>query len=363
MTAIMRKKLKRSVPSMPVAAGHTEFVQPRAHKSKTVADSLPEIQWDGNLTNSARSTFLDCRKKFEWSYLRRLSPRTPSLPFLVGGLVHNGLERMYKMGRFDEDAERKIVRAECDKAAKTAGLTAKMSDKIYSQAAMVMGILKGYSMHYLAKDLVKWEVLEAEASFSYSLPNGWRAMGKRDMVVREKKNGKPDPGGKVCLVEHKTAATIDASYVAKLPLDAQIIGYANSLMKKMGKLPDKVVYNVIKKVGIKQKQTESFNSYLKRVEDEYTREPENYFYRETIQFSKEDIQNFEKELFTFAREMERAIKEGFYYKNTQSCTRMGICPFMQMCIAGPTKENLMHFRVRSAVHEELVDQKDDGGMR
>lgn len=354
MTAIMRKKVRRA--PVEIAAPAT-FVQPRAHKAKAVADSLPEIEWDGNLTNSARSTFLDCRKKFEWSYLRRLSPRTPSLPFLVGGLVHNGLEHMYKTGRFDEARERGLVRAECDKAAKTAGLTAKMSDKIYSQAAMIMGILKGYAKHYLAKDLAQWEVLEAEASFSYPLPNGWNAMGKRDMVVRRRKDGK------VCLVEHKTAATIDASYIAKLPLDAQIIGYANSLLKKMGKLPDYVVYNVIKKVGIKQKQTESFNSYLKRVEDEYVREPENYFYRETIQFSREDIQNFEQELFTFSKEMERAIEEKFFYKNTSSCTRMGVCPFMQMCISGPTKENLMHFRVRSAVHEELVDQKDDGGIR
>ena len=159
MTAIMRKKMRRAPAETAASTPLTTFVQPRAHKAKAVADSLPEIEWDGNLTNSARSTFLDCRKKFEWSYLRRLSPRTPSLPFLVGGLVHNGLERMYKTGGFDEEAERRIATAECNKAAKTAGLTQKMSDKIYSQAAMVMGILRGYARHYLAKDLAKWEVL------------------------------------------------------------------------------------------------------------------------------------------------------------------------------------------------------------
>lgn len=326
-------------------------------KEVSVATTLPEIEWDGHLSNSARTTYLNCRKQFEWQYLRRLSPRAVSVPFLVGGLVHNGLEHMYKLGRFDEDAERAAVKKACAVAARTAGMTQTQSDRVYQQSAMIMGILKGYAKYYLERDLARWEVLEAEAAFEYKLRNGWSAVGKRDMVVRERKSKK------IILVEHKTAATIDADYVAKLPLDAQIIGYVRSLQKSLGKLPDGVCYNVIKKVAIRQKQTESFNGYLKRVEDVYFKEPANYFYRETLSFTAKNVEDFAQELDKFSEEMDRSIKENFFYKNTSHCTRYGVCPYMRMCIDGPNKDTLSHFRIRGATHEELVDQKDEGGLR
>lgn len=357
--AIKRKKMRAVATPAAFMPGRssTDTYKTPIRKEQSVATSLPEIEWDGHLSNSARTTYLNCRKQFEWQYLRRLSPRAVSVPFLVGGLVHNGLEHMYALGRFDEDVERAAVKKACSIAAKTAGMTQVQSDRVYQQSAMVMGILKGYAKHYLERDLAKWEVIECEAAFEYGLPNGYKAVGKRDMVVRERKSRR------LILVEHKTAATIDADYVAKLPLDAQIIGYVRSLQKALGKLPDGVCYNVIKKVAIRQKQTESFNAYLKRVEDVYYKEPANYFYRETLSFTAKNVADFATEIERFSEEMDRSIKEKFFYKNTSHCTRYGVCAYMRLCIDGPTKDNLTHFRVRAAAHEELVDQKDDGGLR
>lgn len=316
-------------------------------KGQLVVSKLPEVRWDGELTNSARSTFLTCRKKFEWSYLRRLSPRAPSIPFLVGGLYHNGLERMYRDGHFDEDEERDTVSKACEEACLTPGLTVKQSDEIWEQQAQVMGLLRGYAKRYLANDKKIWKVLETEKSFTYPLQPGWRARGKRDMVVRRRADGK------IGLVEHKTARSVDAKYVAKLPLDNQIQGYANALKKSMGKLPDFVVYNVAKKSQLRKKQSETFEAYCKRVENDFVLNPANYYYRETLIITQTDAQRYETEQRRFAVEMERAIKEKYFYLNTNACTQMGICPFMGLCISGPTRENLSKFRERVSTHEEL----------
>ena len=319
----------------------------KKNKGQLVVQTLPEIQWDGRLTNSARSTFLNCRKKFEWAYLRRLAPRKQSIPFLVGGAVHNGLERMYKTGKFSYEDEYAIADKLCGEAAMNA-VDPKESDDIQQQLAMIIGILSGYNKLYLKADLSKWSVLEAEASFEYLLPNGWRKQGKRDMMVKRKADGK------VGLVEHKTAGRVDANYVSKLPLDNQIIGYANAVKKETGKLPDFVVYNIMKKTQLRKKQTETFEQYAKRIEEDYVLNPSNYFYRETLTVTAKSAKNFDDELNLFVGEMERAIKENYFYKNTQQCTAMGVCPFMSLCIEGPNRANLSKFRERENLHEELV---------
>lgn len=263
--------------------------------------------------------------------------------------MHNGLERMYKTGTCDIPEERKIAGDACDKACLDSSLTPEQSDKVWEQQALVMGILAGYAKLYLKKDLAAWKVLEAEGSFAYPLSNGWQAMGKRDMMVKRKADGK------VGLVEHKTAGRVDASYVSKLPLDNQIIGYANSIKKETGRLPDFVVYNIMKKSQLRKKQTETFDQFAQRIEADYVLNPSSYFYRETLTVSAKDAARFESELFQFAEEMERAIRENYFYKNTQQCTAMGICPFMSLCINGPTRENLSMFRERADLHEELVE--------
>ena len=324
--------------------------------SQLIVRNLPKIKWDNTLTNSARSTFWNCRKKFEWSYLRRLSPRAPFVPFLVGGLVHDGLDRMYSNKKMNEAEERCIAEEACEKACMEKSLTGWQSDKMWEQQAVVMGILRGYEKLYLKKDLKNWKIIAPESEFAYDFYKGkkgtWQYRGKRDLLVRRKKDNA------FGLVEHKTTAMLNAGYIAKLPLDSQILGYASSVLKEFKKLPDFVLYNVMKKTQLRKTQRETFDAYMKRVEKDYLLSPTSYFYRETLSFSKRDIANFDTELLSFAKEMERSIKEGYFYKNTTHCTAMGVCQFMALCIEGPTPLNLSRFKERKKIHDELGGKED-----
>lgn len=303
------------------------------------------------LTNSARSVFLNCRKKYQYQYVYGLAPRKPSIPFLVGGLFHEELDLMYTQGEFDEDACRVRIQKACAKASRAEGLTSEDSEKIYMQQAIAVGAVKGYAEQYLKADLKEWEVIEAEGAFKIELPGGWTYYGKTDLVVEERKTGK------IKLVEHKTAGKLDVAYVAKLPLDNQILGYAWGKSEQKIRL-DGVIYNVTKKPSIRQKQNESLNEFYRRIEMEYTSRPEEYFYREPLSFSTKDIKRFSEELKKFMEEIDRCHEEDFFYQNTGHCTALGVCPFMKLCTDGATKENLMLYRVKGRAHEEIPEEAE-----
>lgn len=302
------------------------------------------------LTNSARSTFMNCRKKYEYSYVYNLATRRPSIPFLVGGLFHNALDRCYSNGfALDIDAEKDVAERECEKASQAPGLTPEESDKVWVQAATVVGLLTGYKKQWLAQDKRNWDVIEAEGTFDVPLPGGWRYRGKTDLVVRDRKTKA------VKLVEHKTTGRLDAGYVAKLPLDNQILGYIWA--KNQEKLGIKeVVYNVSRKPSIRLKQSETLDAFCKRLVEEYNLNTATYYYRETLVFDPSDVERFRAELFSFVEEIDRCEERKFYYQNTTQCTAMGVCPFMALCTGGVNEETLGMYRVKERAHEELPDE-------
>lgn len=315
--------------------------------------NLKPFKYGKVLTNSARSTFLNCPQKYQYSYVYGLAPRKIQIPFLVGGLFHNELEFMYTTGKLSEDAMRNRVSKACETASNLPGLTKEDSDKVWMQQAVVIGMVKGYAKEYLKKDLKDFDVVEAEGSFDAALPTGWRYMGKKDLVLRRKKNKK------LVLMEHKTAGRIDASYVAKLPLDNQILGYGWAEREREGNTFNEIIYNVTKKPQIQQKQTESLRAFLKRVEDDYYLYPSKYFYRDTLVFTENDLDRFGKELRRFVRNIERAQAEDDFFQNSGHCTAMGVCPFMRLCLEGVNKDTLLHYRVKERAHEELPEARGE----
>ena len=313
-------------------------------------NKLKPFKYGKELTNSARSTFMNCQKKYEYSYIYGLAPRKTNIPFLVGGLFHDELEHMYKDKKLNIKAMEKRVSKACEKACKYPGVLADDSEKIWMQQAIVTGMVKGYAAMYLKGDLTKYRVVETEGEFKTNINKEWVYRGKKDLVVSSIKTKK------LYLVEHKTTAMITAGYVGKLPMDNQILGYAWT-QKKSGKKFDGIIYNVTKKPGIKQRQTESLQQFYKRVEEEYMLNPGAYFYRETINFTDKDLLRFEEELKRFVGYIERAYSENYFMQNAGHCNSMGICPFMQLCLNGVSKETLMNYRIKEKAHEELPDNE------
>ena len=303
------------------------------------------------ITNSARSTFMNCQKKYQYAYVYGLAPRRASIPLLVGTLFHEELDIVYSSRNFDEAAMRTRIAAACEKACSWEGLSAQDSDDIWIQEPVTCGLVKGYVARYMKEDLKRWEILEAEGSFEAKLPGGWIYRGKKDLVIRDTKDGK------TYLVEHKTAGRLDANYVAKLPMDNQILGYAWA-QRETGKRFAGVVYNVSRKSALRKKQSETGAQFGARIEEDYLLNAGAYFYRETLVFSDADLDRFGAELKRFVGYIDRAQGEGYFMQNAGHCTAYGPCPYMRLCLDGVNKETLLHYRVKNAAHEEL-DGKED----
>lgn len=309
---------------------------------------IKEFPFD-EVTNSARSTFTTCRKKFYWQYICRLAPNTLAKALMIGSFFHKALEKIYKELSYTEEEMNAIIDTDVEKVVMECA-SSEDSDILWNQAALIKALVKGYASLYLKQDKKTWVILAPETTFEFQLKCGLKNRGMRDLLIKR--------NGKLGLVEHKTTTILDANYLAKLPMDSQILSYAISCKKdkSIGKYPEFIVYNVARKAQIRQKQSESAQQFAMRLADEYTLNPTAYFYREILSFSKLDLDSYEQDLERFAVEMQRAVKEHYYYCNYSACTMYGTCPYMSLCQAkAPTafNEALMSYRVKEVAHEEL----------
>jgi len=316
-----------------------------------MANKLPDVaEFAYNeLTNSSRSTFTQCRKKFYWTYICRLVPQSDNKAFMIGRLYHAGLEAMYKELAYNKQELNLMVDTEVDKSV-AACIDPAASDELWKQSSLIKALLEGYAAHWLKQDMKTWKIKAPETTFEFKLKNGWVNRGMRDLLIERK--------GKLGLVEHKTTTILDANYLAKLPMDSQILSYAISCKKEkaIGRYPDFIVYNVVKKAQIRQKQTETLEQFAQRLRDEYLMNPALYFYREVLSFTKDDLDAYEQDLEKFACEMQRSIKEHYYYCNYGACTMYGMCQYFSLCQAKTAQafeEALMSYRVKENLHEEL----------
>lgn len=362
----MRKKAKRK--SAPRVKARTQPKKKGFKKKRTALRSMaaPDASAGGQkivtalgeinlgekiITNSARGTFLDCRKKFLWEYAYRLATRGITDYFWVGSVCHEEWDLMYQRGKFAVKPFRKRLNAAIEKALALC-VNEDQSDKVWKGGACIGGLIPSYAEHYLERDLDQFEIVATETRFEpIEIPNtsGWRYGGIRDMLVRE--------GGELGLWENKTAGGIDAGYIARLPLDFQILGYVWATQTEMEEELDFIMYNIAQKTKLRGRQGEAFPSLLERIAEDYAVDPTKYFYRERVPFDQRSVKNFVKELSAFCGELDRAIKDGYWSMNTRRCADRGICPMMPLCIEGPKPDLLLQYRRKASQHEELESKK------
>ena len=279
--------------------------------------------------------------------------------FWVGRVVHDEWERMYLSGKFSKAAFRKRTEKATRLAVKQC-VNPDQEDRIWKASAMAQGLVPAYARHYLEKDLAYHDILAAEGGFEVAIPGTeWTYIGFFDLLSRARKKDGEIKKGDLILWENKTTGMLDVNYIAKLPLDYQILGYCWGVREQSGYgLPKWVMYNASLKSRLRQKQTETKGQYLDRVEEDYTNDPTKYFYREVLRFGNRAIDMFVDELSRWVTEdLEPALRTGYFSKNTRTCTAMGLCDFMPICIgAVPLSEALLHFERKEKSPRELKEE-------
>ena len=316
-----------------------------------IVTALGEVDFSHKtITNSFRSTFLTCRRKAMYEYGLRLTQRGLIDYFWVGEQVHHEMELMYGTGKWSEAKFRQRLHKE-ERVAQTLCVDDLQRQKLARGAACVAGLVPAYVDAFYASDMERYEIISTESSLP-AIPIGnteWKYLGKRDMLVRERKTDN------LILWENKTTAQIDAAYVGRLPLDFQILGYVWGTQIELGETVDGILYNAVQKSQLRGKQGEPSNLLAKRIEQDYRNEPSKYFYREQIKFTQDAIAGFERELLRFVEELEYCLRTNNWTMNTNACTSRGYCQFMPLCIEGPDATNIVRYRRKTSVHEELAN--------
>jgi hypothetical protein len=283
--------------------------------------------------------FKNCRRKFYYRNELLLTPRLRKSSFSLGSAVHKGIETR---------SIEKALKAFDDVFPNSQ----EESDSIETMKIICTAMLEGYFALYPAFE-------DAQAEIQFLLPiinpngrtsNSFKLAGKADGLARI--------DGQNWLIEYKTASVIDKNYVDKLNLDTQITTYIYALQRFLNIKIEGVIYRILRKPTIKQKQSENIFQYQDRLIKDYKDRPDWYFHEEKLYRSQDDLTEFENELWMLTQDVLHCQRNKAWFKNTGRCADYGLCSYSSLCLKQP--DAMLMFEKKEQ-HEELEKEIDKNG--
>lgn len=316
------------------------------------------------LTASSVACLFTCPRKYYLSYIEGWRRIRADEALRLGSGVHKGLETRANGGDFQTAME-----------AVLGEIGAEEVDAVMT--ATVSALLAGYFRRYEG-DAAQFAV-EPEREFAVTFPflRGVVVCGKMDGVVRF-------ADGRTGIIEHKTTAQdigVDSDYWQSINRD-QIALY-KAAAEKMGLAVDAIVYDVIKKPGMKpfkatppekrkyradgtlyascHEADETADSWLARVSEDISGRMDEYYARREIPLLSTDMDRLARRLFAAVRMLKCYAKlakvfEGEGAKALEAYPRCGSslvcksCPFRGLCDGGEMPAEAWE---RGRAHEEL----------
>ena len=304
------------------------------------------------LTYSALNTFRNCPRKYKNRYLDNLRPRERAEALSFGSVIHTAIELWYRSP--DTESRLPDVLAYIDDAFENRVVDANLMVQWHLATAMI----RGYAERYATEE---FDVVEVEKEFVGEIRNPdtgrqsqtFRIAGKVDGIVRCHDG--------LYLLEHKTASTVDASYLDKLWTDTQIALYCYYL-RELGYPIVGVIYNVLLKSRLKQGKGETQEEYevrhaelaaknksgkstakrqMPETDDEFqSRLTEWYsrpeaFHREFIYLSEDRLAMLQDEVWEITQQYLDARRRGKWLLNTSNCfSYQRPCEYLAYCQSG-----------------------------
>ena len=337
---------------------------PRVIPMKEVPSRFYDPERDG-VTYSLLTSWKECREKARL-FLNGWASKKNSLGMVFGGLVHGVNQRMYEDVRDgkltklpDADYIKRVCR-EVEAIWKEENPRADSESMQYLEYSMILldALMPEY-FRYWKKDFdLHWSRVEKEFKIPISIehPNGRRMAtfirGKIDGSYGRKKGSRP------WLLETKTKSNLgergESDIADILPHELQVNIYLLHLWWVGKVLPDGLLYNIIRRPGLRQKKKESIIKFARRVAEDVRKRPEWYFVRIQMEISKKDLDKNELELRDMVSDF-LLWWNGLagHYKNSNACqNKYGTCAMLPICARG----DYTGFYKRKTVFRELADE-------
>ncbi|MHB1000789.1 MAG: PD-(D/E)XK nuclease family protein [Armatimonadota bacterium] len=325
-------------------------------------------------TYSMWNAFRNCRKMCEWRYVKELVPVTRDQRLSFGSLVHECLEKWHRDRNID------AVLRHIDKAYANRSSDESMKADWHLAHAM----MAGYADTYLSED---FDIIALEKPFEGSIVNPETGSISRSFIIAGKVDGivRMRSTGEYYLLEHKTAAQLDGSYLEKLWTDFQVSLYSHYIAQTLGIRLAGVIYNVLVKAKLQQgkgetevefearradliaksksgkstaqrRMPEADDAFAERLVAKY-REP-GMFHREMLYVSRDQFDSMKADLWEFTQQFLDCRRRGVFYRNTAYCFNYHRpCAYYALCQSNGNENVIANFYETKPPHEEL--QADD----
>jgi hypothetical protein len=113
-----------------------------------------------------------------------------------------------------------------------------------------------------------------------------------------------------------------------------------------------VLYNVLMKTQIKQKQKETDDEYAERLNEVY-KNPE-MFHREYIYITNDLFRILQEDIWELTIQMKDAMTRNVFYRNTAQCFNYGrACQYFPLCRSGDSPMIEANLYTKAQAHSEL----------
>ena len=260
------------------------------------------------------STFLTCRRKYEYRIQRGLVGMAPPTAAEFGRCIHSALDVWY-LNRDLEEALKHFV--EVFKA-----------DPTDDKRTPVMGcwILKNYHEKYQDQP---FKVLATEQEFTIELPWHKKLIGRIDKII--------EWDGVVWCMDHKTTYQLGDGFMKMHTPNMQFTGYVYAANKMGYKCQGVLVDAILVAKGLLEANSRAKLTPLRR----------DFAYR-----SSGDLEEYLRAIYDIQQDIELCETNKWWYPNQDSCTDYGECPYRKIC-----KESA-EFRERIIENDYRVEHWD-----
>lgn len=272
-------------------------LKPKAVKAKRSLDPVWDLDRDG-LTYSLLSKFVVCPERFRLATVEGWSETGLKTALEFGNAFHYALEKA------PQPFEKSLHEFQRSKLEGTS-IHPTQREELEVLMAMVAGLLHGYERVW-SKDHASMKFLYQEQIFDFQYPleidgrtHNIRLRGKWDGVYREAKDN-----DRIWLFETKTKDDIDSDGLSRtLSQDLQTMLYCLSIEQTLHEPVAGVLYNVVKRPGIRPKKggktgmCESIREYELRLKEDVLTRPDFYYHRFVVTLLPGDLQKWRRETF------------------------------------------------------------------
>jgi hypothetical protein len=315
------------------------------------------------MTFSSARTFLQCRRRYYWRYIRELVPDVESYPLRFGSAVHDWLGAMDKgvdpfvtiAAMFPEWTPEKAIHIGLAEAA--------------------IGIIGGR---------VKADAVEK--TFEIPLTNPATGASSRSFVFSGKADAILSGDGALTLRERKTTSlAVDGSYIDRLTMDLQTTAYCALVEEATGDRVSDISYEVFQRCLLRMKEGETEEEFEARKAEleaksktgkpskanRKTPETQEEFmgrvrawHREAsritiipLAVNADDKARSKQVLWDVGQEMLDAHRNNRWTQNVAGCmSNYGKCPYWSICVSRDSDTVINCEYRHKAAHNELVEE-------